>query len=137
MVQKTAMLCILTMAAYRDWKEKKVYVYGMLAAGTLGIVLHLLYRTPSLRDMFLGAGIGFGVLLLAVATGESIGIGDGMVLAVSGIFLGFRKNLELLLAALFLAGVVSLFLLTVKRKGRKYRLPFVPFLAAAYLLQLL
>lgn len=137
MIQKVVLLGTLTVAAYVDYKEKKVYLSGMLLAGIIGIVLHIWNQTPTLPDMLCGAGIGAAVILAAILTGESIGIGDGVVLLVSGIFLGFWRNLELFLTALFLAGGVALFLLVVKRKGRTYRLPFLPFVAAAYLIQLL
>ena len=34
---------------------------------------------------------------------------------------------------LFLAGITSLFLSVISRKGRTYRIPFAPFLLAGYL----
>lgn len=137
MIQQVVLLGILAVAAYKDYKEKSVYLCGMLLAGIAGILLHLLFQTPTLPDMLAGAGIGVIVIAAALLTGESIGIGDGVVFLVSGIFLGFRQNLELFLTALFLAGGVALFLLVVKRKRRTYQLPFLPFVAVAYLIQLL
>lgn len=137
MLKNMLLLGALSVAAYIDYKEKKVYLWVMLLLGSIGIVLHLFYQTPSLWDMLAGAGIGVAVMLLAALTRECIGVGDGVVLFVSGIFLGFQKNLELFLTALFLSGCAALFLLVIRRKGRGYRIPFVPFLAAAYLIQLL
>lgn len=137
MIQNVVLLGALVMAAYRDYREKKVYLCGMLLLASVGIFLHLLYRTPSLPDMLAGAGVGVVVIVIAALTGECIGIGDGVVLLASGIFLGFWRNLELFLTALFFAGCAALFLLVVKRRGRKYRLPFLPFVAVAYLIQLL
>ncbi|MGN0348290.1 MAG: prepilin peptidase [Roseburia sp.] len=137
MIQKVVLLGALAAAAYKDYREQKVYVQGMLGVGMLGILLQIVYQSPALFDMLAGAAIGVGVLVLAWLTKESIGFGDGIAVVVSGIFLGFWKNLELILAALFLAGVAALLLLVIKKRGRKYRVAFLPFLAAAYLLQLL
>ena len=81
-------------------------------------------------------GIGVVLLLIAWTGRECIGAGDGVMLVASGTFLGFWGNLRLLIAALFLAAVAALFLLVIKRKGRNYRMPFLPFLLVAYLFQL-
>ena len=86
--------------------------------------------------MICGAILGGLVLALALISKEAVGIGDGIILIVSGIILGYRALLELILISLMLTGTVALFLIVVKRKGRTYRLPFIPFLLAAYLLYL-
>ena len=49
------------------------------------------------------------------------------------LFLGFEKNVEVFVMGLFLAGITSLFLSVIRRKGRTYRIPFAPFLLAGYL----
>ena len=137
MIQSIVLLGTLALAAYRDFKDQNVYLYSMLLAGVAGIFLHIWYQSPTLPDMLGGAAIGVMLMFIARLTGESIGMGDGLALVVTGIFLGFWGNLELFLMALFFAGATALFLLIVKKKGKKYRLPFLPFLAAAYLIQLL
>lgn len=137
MIQNTILLGTLAVAAYKDYKEQKVYVYGMILAGIVGILLHIFYQAPSLQDMLAGAAVGMTVLLIACVTRESIGLGDGIALSVSGIFLGFWQNLQLFLIALFLAGISALFLLIIKKKGRGYRIPFLPYMVLAYLILLL
>lgn len=137
MIGDTVLLGMLSISAYRDWKEKKICIYGPLLCGIVGILLHVLYQEHTLTDMLGGAAVGIAILLAAWLSREGIGVGDGILLGVSGVFLGFWRNLTLLLTALILAAVAALFLLVVKRKGRKYRLPFAPFLLAAYLMQLL
>lgn len=136
-IRSVLLLVILTLAAYKDYKDKQVYLLQMFAAGVLGILLHLFFLTPGLQDMLAGAAIGGAVIVVAKLSRESIGTGDGVILAVTGLFLGFWKNMELFLAALLLASLRALFLIVIKKKGRKYRLSFVPYLAVAYLLQLI
>lgn len=128
---------ILALAAYADWKEQEVPLRGLLLAGAGGFLLQLACGDTELADIVSGAAVGVLVLIAARVTGEAIGAGDGLILIVSGIFLGFWRVLWLFMTALFCSGAVALFLLVVKRKGRKYRLPFIPFLLAAYLLQLI
>jgi leader peptidase (prepilin peptidase)/N-methyltransferase len=87
----------------------------------------------SIIEILLGMGIGMMILFFGLWSGGSVGRADGMILVVSGIFLGFEKNVEVFVMGLFLAGITSLFLSVIRRKGRTYRIPFAPFLLAGYL----
>ena len=128
------LLLVLAGAAYEDLKEKRIHVFIPVGAAAIGL---LLWRQRTFGDVLLGMAVGVAVLLPAVLGRGSIGAGDGMILAACGIFLGFWANLTLLMTALMFAGMAALFLLVIKRKGRNYRMPFVPFLLAAYLFGLL
>lgn len=135
-IGNVAFLGILAATAYQDWKEQKISIYLPCAAGIVGLLLYLFFREHTLVDLLMGMGIGAVMLLIAWFGRECIGVGDGVMLMASGTFLGFWGNMELLFAALFLAAIVALFLLVIKRKGRSYRMPFLPFLLVAYLFQL-
>ena len=137
MVGNTMLLAVLAVSAYRDWREKQIYLYLPIGALILGLIWHLVCRERALEDMLLGAVVGLAMMIIGKVTGEAIGIGDGMMLVVSGIFLGFWGNMCLLMTALLLVGCVALFLIVIGKKGKDYRLPFLPFLLVAYLLQLL
>lgn len=135
MILNIVLLGVLLVAAYRDYREKKVYVNGILLMCIIGVVLRFMTGTFFAADILCGAGVGLVVLVIARLSREAVGIGDGVVLLMTGIFLGFWRNLELLFTALLLAGAAAVFFLLVKRKEKTYRLPFVPFLAAAFLIQ--
>lgn len=137
MLQNIVLLGTLTISAYHDLKEKSVYLYVLLTAAIAGLVLHIIYQNRTIIDILGGSAIGVFVVLLAWMSKESIGVGDGLTLMVCGIFLGFEKNLSLFILAICLSAVAALFLFVVKRKESGYRMPFLPFLLAAYLLLLL
>lgn len=137
LIQKAVLFCVLIMTAYEDWKYKTIRTSVLCVSGAAGIVLHLYNMPNDSRDMILGAAVGVGIWVLAAVSGERIGKGDGALFTVSGIFLGFEKNLALFLTALFLAGIAAFFLLTIGRKERSYQIPFVPFVLAGYLMVLL
>ena len=137
MYGKLLFLGIASLMAYADWKEQKISLVMLLSGGAAGILVQLAFREQTAAEVICGAGIGGLVLMLALVSREAVGAGDGMILIVAGIILGVWGVLELLMTALLLTGIAALFLLVVKRKGRAYRLPFVPFLLAAYLLQLM
>lgn len=136
-IESVVLLGVLAVTAYRDWKEQKVYLYIPLIAGIAGLLLHIFFAEQTVWEVLAGVLVGALVVLIAYVSQERVGMGDGIMLMVSGIFLGFWRNVELFFTALLMVGLVALFLLVVKRKGRNYRVPFLPFLLAAYLVQLL
>ncbi len=120
--------------AYMDWKERKVYLNVLLVGGLAGMLCCFFWESPDLRERFGGIMIGLAILGAAWVGKGCIGSGDGLVLVVSGVFLGFWENLRLLLFSLLLAGGTAIFLLCIKKSERNQRMPFLPFLLAAYLL---
>ncbi len=130
------LLGILSLTGYEDWKEQKVSLEILMLGGAAGLVIGTVCKEPGAKEVICGAILGGLVLALALISKEAVGIGDGIILIVSGIILGYRALLELILISLMLTGAAALFLIVVKRKGRTYRLPFIPFLLAAYLLYL-
>ncbi len=131
----TITLCgMLGALAYKDWKEQKVSVYAVLVFIILGMIFHVVWQEQELWNILAGAGLGAGFLVLSWISHGSIGAGDGAVLVATGVFLGFWENLRLLFLALILSALVAGYLLVIKRKGRKDRMPFIPFLFLADLL---
>lgn len=137
MVQKLILLAILGISAYQDWRKKKVSLYLILTAGIAGLLCHLCAGQTTVTDILLGAVLGAVLLFCSFISGEKIGYGDGAMVMVCGIFLGFATNLELLCIALILLELAALFLIVVKRKGRRYQIPFIPFLLLGYLVLLI
>lgn len=81
-------------------------------------------------------GIGIGILFLLVSkvTGESMGYGDSWTILIMGMYLGIWELIEVLAGAFFLLAIFSVIGLTVKKMSKRLRIPFLPFLAAGYLL---
>lgn len=76
-----------------------------------------------------------GLILLAVAyaTGKA-GLADGVILMLLGIFMGYEGCVAASLGGLFLIALCSGVLLMLRRVNKGTRIPFVPFLAAAWLI---
>ncbi len=136
-IAETVLLFILAGAGYEDFREKKIHLLIPLAGGVTGILLQVIFRERTLGDLLLGSVPGAVFLLLSLWGKGSVGSGDAMMLLVCGIYLGFWENIALLFLALWLTGITALFFIVIKRKGKHDRLPFLPFLAAAYLIGLL
>lgn len=125
------LLGYLLAAAAADLRKKTVSLPAALLAGVAAATLHVFAGDGA--AWLAGCLPGMFLLGLAYVTRQSIGYGDGAALIVTGLFLGFVPAVTILMTALLLSCPVSLGLLIWKR-DRKRTLPFVPFLAAAYLI---
>ena len=70
---------------------------------------------------------GIVSFLVAWVTGEQIGFGDAFLIFIMGLYCNVTELINVCMFALILAGIVSLFLMTVAKKSKKYELPFIPF----------
>lgn len=131
-MQNIVLLILLIICAVEDLKRKEVTATYILFFGSVGVVLHLVYANCSIYSMLLGMLLGIGMMAVSFLSQGSIGIGDGILLTVTGVYLGGYENLELFLLGLFLAGIWSLGLLVLKKKQRKDKIAFMPFLLVAY-----
>lgn len=136
MIQEGVLFGFLTVCSLQDMKEKKVKIKVLFLFAVLGLVIHLATFQQSLPEMLGGMLVGGFVLLLSVLTRESIGKGDGLLLMVTGLYLGLKQNVQLLFWGVFFAGIFALFLLVFGKKRRKDDIPFVPFLFVGYLCML-
>ena len=126
----------LLIEGIRDLQKHKVSMITVMIAGILGVIFQFGIIQENGLKIIGGIFIGIVLLLLAKMTREKIGYGDGWIFVVTGIYMGFRNNMYLLLLSLFLASLVSICLLVFKKVNKKTELPFVPFILPGYLLLL-
>lgn len=131
---KLVLGALLFLCAIQDLLRKKIYMW-IVGVGAAAMLLCLPFCAGlPLLDRMGGLIIGLCIIILSVITAGKIGIGDGVLLCITGLGLGFWKNLELFGAALFLAAIVSILLLVLGLADRRMSIPFVPFLFAGYLI---
>ena len=133
LVVKGILGLFLLINTWQDWRRREILLWSVWSFGGLGLLLNMLSQEQSWSSILLGVVMGGIWLLFSLISRSSIGMGDGFILCVSGLYLGWRENLEMLVGALLLCAVFSAGLLLLKRAGRETRLPFVPFLFASYL----
>lgn len=115
-----------------DIRKKEITGWPLVLIGLIGICLTAASGEcqgwqPLLRLLPGAVCLGLGWL-----TGEGIGYGDGLMLLCLGCFLSLPRLLSVCFAAMTLAGAAAIFLLLVLRRGKKTRIPFVPFLLVGY-----
>lgn len=136
-MQKIILLGLLGWCSLEDVKQKKLTVLYILMFGVGGVFLHLVAPVCSIYSMLWGMLLGLVLILVSIVTRGSVGLGDGILLVVTGVYLGGSKNLELFMMGLLLAALWSLGLVIVKKKRGKEQIAFVPFLLISYLLMVL
>lgn len=122
----------LMACGWQDFKEKEISS-RLLAASSILLIIYMIIGELPAMSRLLGLAIGLVLILLGKLLKGQIGTGDGIILCVTGFCLGFRDNLNLLFYALTITALVSLFLLLLRKAGKKDTLPFVPFLFLSYL----
>lgn len=128
-------LFLLVFFAIGDIRRKSLSVYALVAAFVAVAALRLFWSGDVAQGLAGGLSGGIIYVIGRISRGQ-IGSGDGFLLVVTGILLGFWENMELLLAGLFFCAFFSVCAIVLLRKGRGYRIPFVPFLAGAQLFRL-
>ena len=119
-----------------DFKYKEIPLWISLIAGSIGFGFCVIEKR-GIEEILLSLVPGMVSLCLSKLTGEVIGYGDGIILIVMGMFLPLRELLSIGMTAFLIAGCVALVLLTLFQRRGNYRIPFVPFLFLAYVMDIL
>ena len=135
MVKEWILLGILGWFSYEDIRKKTLNQWGLILAGVAGIVIQLIQKENTWMSIFVGVGVGLAIMILSWTTKESIGMGDGLLLMVTGIFLGGKKNMEMFLLGIVYAAIYALGIMVFSKKNGKGKrqLPFVPALWLGYI----
>ncbi|WP_090167385.1 prepilin peptidase [Pseudobutyrivibrio sp. 49] len=134
MMEAFGLVCLYTLTAYDDLRERQVRVIEIIIFGIIGILINMFCKSHSLSSVFGGVAIGCLVLIFSYLSKEKIGKGDALLIIITGIYLGFRGTLTLLWISSILAAVVGTILVKKYQAKKDMELPFVPFLLMGYLL---
>ncbi|MFT9494812.1 prepilin peptidase [Anaerosolibacter sp.] len=113
----------------------RLNVFGSI----LGII-YIFIRPDSITsiDSFLGMFIGGGIfLLIALLTSGAMGGGDIKLMAMLGLWFGWRYILMVTLLSFVIGAVLSILLLVLKIKSRKDAIPFGPFISISAFITIL
>jgi len=104
----------------------------------VGLLGSLLFLPPSFWDAMAGAALGWGLFyLIAIVSRGGMGGGDIKLIAMIGAFLGWEKMLLTIMLGALSGSIVGIGLMIFFRKGRKYAVPFGPFLSLGAMVSLI
>lgn len=125
----------LFLMAVHDLKKHEIqpFISVLTAVLLMGMKIYEIYLGET-TWMAAFSGVPVGVLLIgiSVVTRGEIGMGDGITFMISGIILGVFENGVLLFISLIFTALIGGLLCLIKCVGRKYKLPFVPFVFIGY-----
>ncbi|MCR4842035.1 MAG: prepilin peptidase [Eubacterium sp.] len=131
-VGELMVLSVLGISAQTDYRNKKVCLWLLALYAAFGVVYSVWFPGVEPGDAIIGAALGGAVVVLSFLTRGGIGTGDGILLCVTGLYLGAWENLALFAGGLVLCGLYCVWMIVIRKKGRKYEVAFVPFLLLAY-----
>ncbi|QPC48415.1 prepilin peptidase [Mangrovibacillus cuniculi] len=98
------------------------------------LVTHIWFSWIPWLDSFIGAAVGFILLLLiAIISKGGMGGGDIKLYAVIGFVLGWKLTLLSFMLASAFGAVVGVILMTFRKASRKQAVPFGPFISLGVL----
>lgn len=124
---------LLLLNSILDWKRQEISLWSLVVFGTFGIFLNVSMTYQSFWEIAGGVGVGVFLLVIAFLTKEAVGFGDGLLLCVTGIYVGIWENVSLLFIGLLLCALLALGCLLFHKRGLSDRFPLVPFLLLAWI----
>ncbi len=117
------------MIAISDVRKKKIpnRLLGILCV--LAVIHGFIITDITWVDRIIGSlSVSCGLLFLTFLYPRAFGAGDVKLMAVSGLLLGWQKNLAAFCVAVLLAGIYSFYLICKTEEGHKEVIAFGPFL---------
>ena len=131
---KTVVITIfLILSTLLDLRNKEVNISLCVGVALLGLIYEIFISKAELLSVILGIIPGIFLMLTSMATNEEIGKGDAAILCTIGIYLGLKKSILVLIYALFMTVIIGGILLLIRKKNKKYKIPFVPFILCSYI----
>lgn len=133
-IETGVLMGVLFISSIEDIRRRRVNLILLIVSGIVAVFFHMCWNSHSLMDMLEGALVGVVLLICSKLTKGRIGVGDGLMLVVTGLFLGWQKNAALFFLGTMMAGLYSLLLFSLKRKRKDDEIAFIPFLSIGYLI---
>ena len=130
---------VLVILSVSDIKNRKIPIW-ILGLPVLLMAVHFCL-TGDYRSLLVNSAGSISVFLVGILisrfTGEAVGAGDAYVCGAVFMILGIINGLISVTLSLFFAAFFGTAVMHIKKKGWKYRIPFVPFLCGGYICTLL
>ena len=125
------MAILLGAAGFIDMKTREITVHFLVVLTGVAI-LSACIQGETWTSILGGIGIGLIFLILSKCTREQIGYGDSWLILILGIYAGMVNVIWILFAASLGASIFSIVFCALHKWNRRYSIPFIPFMAAAF-----
>lgn len=135
--EKTIIMVFLAVGTFLDIKYKKIPIILPIIWGCLGFVWNIGIKRLDHEQWAGVIGsilIGCMLFIFSIWSQEAFGRGDAFIFIILGIYIDFYSNLLLLGTALFFSSFAAIYYLIIHKKGKKEKIPFIPYIYTAYAL---
>lgn len=133
-------ICFLIVIGIIDLDTTDIYFKTTLTGTIFSlffIVIGKFFYGYDVLTYFYGAILGGGVISLIILITKGMGWGDAELCFMSGLFLGVKLTVLMIIVSFVIGSIVSLVLIALKKKSRKDYIPFGPFIALAGVITIL
>ncbi|HYE12106.1 MAG TPA: prepilin peptidase [Patescibacteria group bacterium] len=131
-VKYAVLASMLILITFVDLERQEIPDEVILFGLIIGLIFNVFDIKANMLPGIIGFVLGGGIfLLIAILTNGAMGGGDIKLMAVLGLFLGWKFILLISLISFVIGAVASLILIATKIKGTKDYIPFGPFIAIA------
>ena len=131
-IEQVIVTVLLMVMAYRDLRTKQVSCLALVIMAILVVVIRMLFVEDTIWSTLGGVAVGISFFLISKYSRESVGYGDSWLILLLGVLIGGKKVMEVIFIASFMAALFSVGYGLVRGWNRKNTIPFIPFLALAY-----
>lgn len=118
----------LIVIAVIDYQTFDIYLVTLISL-LLFVLIYRYFTTILVFDMLVGAiSVSIVMMIINFFIPTSFGFGDIQLMFVTGLFLGWQKNILAFILGIISGGIYATYLLLVKKGKSKKYLPFAPFL---------
>ena len=136
-IRMSLVLAVLIVCAVSDYRKKEIKLIFPVFLAIAAAAMFFLGRDIAVKSVIAGMAEGIVIMVLSQITQGRIGMGDGILLASTGLMLGWKDNLIMFFFACLLSACVSVLILTLKKGDRETKIPFVPFMVPGFLISVL
>ncbi|SEG35163.1 leader peptidase (prepilin peptidase) / N-methyltransferase [Butyrivibrio sp. Su6] len=133
-------LFLLLLSAFSDIRKKEISIWIVICMALLSLsdgAIALFNGKRTIDDLIVCIVPGVIMMLLALLSRQSIGYGDGLIILAIGMTFGISKLAVGIAIALFTSGIMSIFLIAIRKAKRNDTFPFVPFIFAGMVVSVL
>lgn len=131
MILKGILLMVYPVIA--DLRSRQFCVFPVIIISILLSLIQLFCKDVTILDILMGVIPGMVIWLFSRWSRGAIGEGDAFVIGGLGMMIGWRSVCMVCLMACLMCACIGICLIIGRKAGRKTELPFIPFLAAAFI----
>ncbi len=129
-------IVFLGLCCIQDIREEKLSLKMLIASGILFFMLSFMFEDMTAKERIYNILPGIVASFLAFMTKEQIGYGDAVCLIILGSVVSGEKLLGAVTGGMILFSIIGIIRMIRKKADRKTTMPFLPFLTAGMLWQI-